>query len=157
MNAGDVITLHQDGSATVSTSGGVQGAFSFVSQKSTTWTSGLMVAPEGQPLAPVCAFPQYGAIGNVIEPYEKVLILFTQKQLDTGAVVKTAVSESVSIILSTSKPTIDVSFNINKGWDTGGDPRAVKNKQNFELAPDLIIPAPTSVKHLATLAEHSFA
>ena len=60
MSAGDVITLNEDGTTSVSTKG-VQGAFAFASEKETTWTSGLMVAPEGQPLAPVCAFTQYGA------------------------------------------------------------------------------------------------
>ena len=74
-----------------------------------------MVVPQGQPLAPVCTFPQYGAVGNIIEPYQKILILFTQDQLDTGAVVETAVSTSVSIILSPSTPSISVGFDINKG------------------------------------------
>lgn len=142
MEAGNVITLAADGSTSVSSQGGRQGAFSFSSEKDSTWTSGLMVAPVGQKLAPVCAFPQYGAVGNVIEPYQKVLILFTQKQLDTGAVVETAVSKSVSIILSPSKPTIFVDFNINKGWDTKGDTRAKENPQNFGMAPDLIVPNP---------------
>lgn len=141
MNPGDVITLSESGSASVSTSGGVEGAFSFDSKKETTWTSGLLVAPEGQKLAPVCAFPQYGAVGNIIAPYEKVLILFTQKQLDTGAVVETAVSKSISIILSTQTPKVTVGFNINTGWDTKGNPQAKENPMNFALAPDLIVPA----------------
>lgn len=143
MSAGNVITLAEDGSASVSTKGGVKNGFSFVSEKTTTWTSGLLVAPKGQPLAPVCAFPQYGAVGNIIQPYQKVLILFTQTQLDTGAVVETAVSTSVSIILSPSKPDISVAFNINSGWDTKGDPQVKANPQNFALAPDLIIPSAT--------------
>jgi len=141
MNAGDVIILHDDGSASVSTTGGKPGTFSFKSEKKEAWTSGLMVAPEGQALAPVCAFPQYGAVGNVIMPYQKVLLLFSQDQLDTGSVVETAFSESVSITLGTSLTELEVGFDINKGWDTKGSILAKVNPQDFALAPDLIVPA----------------
>ncbi len=141
MSPGDVITLKANGAASVSTSGGKSGAFSFLSEKEETWTCGMLVISEkGQP-SPICAFPQYGAAANVIEPYEKVLILFTQSQLDTGAVVQTALTKSVSCILSTSEPVIDVAFNLNKGWDTKGNPQAKENPIQFELAPDLIIPS----------------
>lgn len=145
MNPGDVITLADDGSANVSTIGGVRDSFSFKSEKQKTWTSGLMVAPEGQKLAPICAFPQYGAFGNIIQPYEKILILFAQKPLDTGAVVETAVSASVSITLATSVQNISVAFNINKGWDTKGNPQAKVNQMNLMMAEELIF-------HSASLA-----
>ncbi|NEP62462.1 MAG: hypothetical protein F6K31_36960 [Symploca sp. SIO2G7] len=140
MQPGDVITLKSNGSTQVSTTGGTPGAFSFLSEKTETWTCGMLVAPDGKNASPICAFPQYGAAGNVIEPYEKVLILFTQAQLDTGAVVQTALTKSVSCTLSTSEPTISVAFNINKGWETMGNPQAKENPVNFNLAPDLIIP-----------------
>jgi len=140
MQPGNVITLKPNGSAEVSTTGGTPGAFSFLSEKTETWTCGMLVAPDGKDASPICAFPQYGAGANVIEPYEKVLILFTQAQLDTGAVVQTALTKSVSCILSTSEPTIPVGFNINTGWDTMGNPQAKENPVEFNLAPDLIIP-----------------
>jgi hypothetical protein len=152
MNPGDVITLADDGSVSVSTAGGVPDSFSFKSNKQKAWTSGLMVAPEGQKLAPVCVFPQYGAVGNIIQPYQKILILFTQKQLDTGAVVETAVSTSVSITLATSAPGIAVAFNINKGWDTKGSPQAKVNPMNFAMAPELIIPSPSLANMMNDLA-----
>lgn len=151
MNAGDVINLNADGSSSVSTTGGVPNAFAFTSDKAETWTSGLLVAPEGEPLAPCCAFPQYGSVGNVIEPYEKVLILFTQDQLDTGAVVETAVSTSVSIILSPSMPTAAVSYDINSGWNTNGNPQAAVNPMNFTLAPELIVPSATAANLAAKI------
>ncbi len=141
MKSGGVITLAEDGGSSVSTIGGVQDAFCFVSDMHTTWTSGLMVSPANESLAPVCAFPQYGSVANIIQPDNKLLVLFSQSLLDTGAVVETAMSTSVSIILTTSAPTIEMSFNINKGWDTQGKPQAKANPLNFELAPELIIPS----------------
>jgi hypothetical protein len=143
MNPKDVITLSDTGSASVNTIGGVDGAFSFKSDQPTEWTSGLLSKNSNGKFAPICAFPQYGAVGNIIAPYEKILILFTQEQLDTGAVVETAVSRSVSIIMSTIAPTANVGFSINKGWDTKGNPQVKENAQNFLLAPDLIIPSAT--------------
>ncbi|GBF84352.1 hypothetical protein [Aphanothece sacrum] len=140
MSPGDVITLNANGSASVSTSGGVSGAFSFLSQKTETWTCGLLVTPKGGEASPICAFPQYGAAGNLIQPYEKVLILFTQAQLNIGAVVQTSLTKSVSCVLSTSQPKISVAFNINSGWNTMGNPQAKQNPIQFDLAADLIIP-----------------
>jgi len=141
MNPGDVITLLASGGSSVSTIGGTKEAFSFLSEKTTTWTCGMLVTPQGGKAAPICAFPQYGAIGNIIQPYEKVLFLFTQAQLDTGSVVQTALTKSVSCTLSPDQPEITVAFNINKGWDTGGNPQAKQNPVQFNLAPDLIIPS----------------
>ncbi len=143
MSPGDVITLNQDGSSSVSTTGGIPDTYAFKSEKNETWTCGLLTAANSDAPTPICAFPQYGAVGNLIEPYQKVLLLFTQKQLDTGAVVQTAVSKSISIIMSPSETSIQVGFNINTGWDTGGNPQAKQNPANFEMAPDLIIPSAT--------------
>jgi hypothetical protein len=143
MNPGDVITLSDTGSASVSTTGGVDGAFAFKSDQTTEWTSGLLSKNSQGKFSPICAFPQYGAVGNIMAPYEKILLLFTQDQLDTGAVVETAVSRSISIIMSTLKPTANVGFSINTGWETNGNPQAKENPQNFALAPDLILPSAT--------------
>ncbi len=143
MGPGDIITLAADGSASVA-SGGPAGEFSFDSKQTTEWTSGLLSKDQNGKYAPICAFPQFGAVGNIMEPYEKVLILFTQAQLDTGAVVETAISASVSVILSTSVPTASLDFSINSGWNTNNNPQASTNPANFQLAPELIIPSATA-------------
>lgn len=147
MEPKNVITLSNSGSASVSTEGGVPGAFAFKSEQDSEWTSGLLSKNSKGEFAPICAFPQYGSVGNIMIPYQKVLILFTQAQLDTGAVVETALSTSVSIILSTQGPTANVAYNINKGWDTKGNIQASANPQNFALAPDLIVPS-ASLKNI---------
>jgi hypothetical protein len=141
MEPGNLITLQEDGSASVSTSGGVPDAFAFESKMRNVWTCGLLTPVNGSPGTPICAFPQYGAVGNLMEPYEKVLLLFTQKQLDTGSVVQTAISKSVSIIMSPSEKNITVGFDINTGWDTHGNPQVKQNPASFDLAPDLIVPS----------------
>lgn len=156
MNPGDVITLSKSGSSSVTTIGGVPGAYCFESQQEITWASGLLSAATGQSPTPICAFPQYGAVGNIMAPYEKILILFTQGQVDTGAVLETAVSKSVSVILSTLTPSATLGFSINKGWDTQGNPQAKQNPQNFSLAPDLIVPS-VSLQNMARLKQHERA
>lgn len=148
MSPGDVITLSNSGSSSVSTIGGVPGAYCFESQKTDMWTSGLISAVNGKDPTPICAFPQYGAVGNIMAPYDKILVLFTQGQVDTGAVLETALSKSVSVILSTLTPTATLAFNINTGWDTMGNPQAKQNPQNFALAPDLIVPS-VSLQNMA--------
>ncbi|MEE9581082.1 MAG: hypothetical protein V3V74_07200 [Nitrosomonadaceae bacterium] len=139
MSLGQILTLQTDGECTLN-SGGVSTAYNFASEQEQTWTCGLTVSANGQDASAICAFPQYGAVNNVIEPYEKVLLLFTQAQITTGAVVETAVSSSVSVILSPQNPTADLKFDINRGWDTEGNPYATENAADFAMATDLIIP-----------------
>jgi hypothetical protein len=143
MNLGDVFTLETDGSGVLS-SGGPVTAYSFESDIQEQWTCGLTATVNGGQPSAICAFPQYATMDNLIEPYEMILILFTQTPLNTGSVVETAVSQSVSMTLSPSDADLSVSFNINKGWDTQGSPYAIVNAPNFELAPALIIPPPSA-------------
>ena len=140
MQLGSVMTLSTTGSASVSTSGEMPEAFTFLSEKQETWACGMLVNPQGRVPSPICAFPQSGAMANVIKPYEKVLILFTQDRLDVGTIVRVALTHSVSCTLSTSNPNIEVEFSISMGWNTKGNPNARPNPIHFELAPDLIIP-----------------
>lgn len=139
MNLGDIFTLQATGQGAL-TSGGPATAYSFESLEQTEWSCGLTTAAcGGQPTA-ICAFPQYSTIDNLIEPYEMVLVVFTQTPVNTGSVVQTAVSTSVSIVLAPSEPNCSVSFDINKGWDIGDQANVAVNPPNFELAPALIIP-----------------
>lgn len=139
MELGEVFTLNSDGSGTLS-SGGLDTAYSFESLIPEQRTCGLTATSPGGQISPICAFPQYASIENILEPYEMILVLFTQTPLNTGSVVQTAVSKSVSMILSPSVPSLDVSFDIETSWNTGGSLYAKANPANFELAPALIIP-----------------
>jgi hypothetical protein len=139
MDLGNVYTLNEDGAGILG-SGSTSTAYSFESQMPDQWTCGLTALANGQP-SPICAFPQFGSTENIIEPYEKILVLFTKAQVDTGSVVETAVSKSASMTLSPSNPNLKVSFDINTTWqNTDGSPYVKINPANFELAPELIIP-----------------
>ncbi|MFT5778777.1 MAG: hypothetical protein ACI837_001733 [Crocinitomicaceae bacterium] len=140
MNPGEVITLSQNGSSSVAATGGIQGAFAFMSEQTNTWTSGLTASANGSNPTSICAFSLYGSTTNILESYERVVILFTQELMEPGTIVRTAVSSSLSITLSAASPTLAVIFNINTGWDTLGSPYAQLNPSNFELAPGLIVP-----------------
>jgi len=139
MRAGDVMT-YNNGIPRILTKGGVEGSFSIISDNSSEMISGFLAKNPNRRLAPVCAFPQFATMNNLVRPYEKVLILFTQNGLETGTATSTALSVSISIILTNVNNTAEVAFNINKGWDTKGNPQATLNPKNFSLAKDLIIP-----------------
>ena len=147
MTLGDILTLLDNGDNSLST-GGVPTAYNFKSDKTETWTCGLTVSAKGTEATPICAFPQYGAAANVLMPYDKVLLLFTQEQQDTGSVLQTAVTMSISIIMSPQVPEISVAFDINTGWDTRNQPQATSNPVEFNMAPDLIVPLKSSVSAL---------
>ena len=150
MNLGDILTLQENGGS-AKTSGGVSTAYNFKSDKTETWTCGLTTSAKGGEATPICAFPQYGAVANVLMPYDKVLLLFTQEQQDTGSVLQTAVSSSISIIMSPQVPDIGVAFDINTGWNTRSQPQAVSNPVNFDMAPDLIVPLSSTVSGLLAM------
>lgn len=140
MEPGQTLILNSDGSSIVSSTGGTPGAFTFESKRTETWTCGLMSDGNGEGLSPVCAFPQYGYIANIIMPYQRILILFTQMQLSTRTIVSTAGVPSVTITLSPQMPTATVPYNINTGWKVDGSQYQTANPPHFKIAPALIVP-----------------
>jgi hypothetical protein len=143
MQPGQIFTLNSNGSGSL-TSGGPAEDYTFESLIQSERTCGLTTSASGSQPAAICAFPQYATLDNMVQPYEKVLILFTQTPLNTGSVVQTAVTQSISIVMAPSEPSFTTSFDINTGWNIDGSSQAVVNAPNFTLAPDLIIPAASS-------------
>jgi len=148
MTVGDVMT-YNNGAPSVSTKGGAEGSFTFVSDKTSEIISGLLEKNPNRKLTPICAFPQFSTINNLVSPYEKILILFTENDLNISTAVSITLSVSISIKLSIVYPSAEIAFNINKGWDKRGNLQATINPKNFALAKDLII----SSKSLLNLLE----
>jgi hypothetical protein len=139
MNFGDLMTLNTDGSTQVSTRG-LSGAVSIYNTIDKLWHCGVTQSMNGEEPTPICAFPLYGNTTNIMAPYEKVILVFAQNPIDTGTVVKEAISASLSITLSGTTPGISVSFDINKSWDTKGQTNATVNLNPINLAEHLVIP-----------------
>jgi hypothetical protein len=78
----------------------------------------------------------------VIAPIEKILLMFSTKPLNTGAVVEQAYSSSIMVDL-TANNTRDVSYDINKGWSWDGGSWAQQVPAQTNLVP-LLIESPTA-------------
>jgi hypothetical protein len=141
MNLGENLTLNENGTI-VTTSGGQLGAISIHSLKDTEWLCGVSQAVNGQ-TSPICAFPLFGHSTDVMAPYETVVLVFSQAQVDTGTVVEEVISQSVQIVLSGTNTTATLAYVINKGWQISNkDVNISINENPINLAQTLIIPMP---------------
>jgi len=149
IDAGDVMTLNDDGRTSISTNGGMANAFTIYNAKQEEWLCGITQSANGNPPSSICAFNLYGSSMDIMEPYEKVVLLFATSQMDTGTVVEEAESASVEIVLSLDNPSVQLAFDINKSWDTKGNPNVSFNPLPIDLASKLIIPGPGLSRRVA--------
>lgn len=140
MDLGDTMTLAADGSTSVSTVG-TSGAISIVNEQQSEWLCGMTQSANGSAPTATCAFPLFGA-GSVdlMEPYESLVLVFASAPVATGTVVEEALSSSVTVTLSGSETEVALSFDMNTGWDTNGNPYAKVNPDPINLAQTLIVP-----------------
>lgn len=141
MELGDTLTLESDGSLSLSTNG-MEGAFAIASNQTQEWLCGLTQSMNGAAPSAICAFPLFGQQTDYMEPYETVALVFASGQIDTGTVVEEAESSFCLVTLSGSNTSIGLSFDINKGWDTNGNPAAAVFQNSVSLASKLIVPRP---------------
>lgn len=117
---------------------GSPGVVSIVNQGDQAWTCGL-AADAGAGPAPICAFPLYGGLMDMIAPTSKILVMFAVNSLASGAAVSTAYSSGLLIDFA-DQPTRAVAFDINKGWDAGGAIWATPVPPQTDLGALLITP-----------------
>jgi hypothetical protein len=122
----------------------------------------------GKPVAmPLCAFPLYGNGLDVMAPIQKVLLMFSTLEVNTGTVIYKAYSEGILIDL-TGVTSRDVEFDINAGWSWGGGAWAKRVQANADIVPMLIESkalsqrvlerlnvAPVATREHSALREHS--
>lgn len=132
---GQIVTVSSAGTLSV-TSGGMAGRVTIDNAGTTPWTCGLSQAP-GPAYAPVCAFPLYGAMTDMIAPVERVLLCFAVNVLSAGTVVETAFNAGLLVDFdgATSRA---VGFDINAGWSWGAGTWATPVATGADLA-DLLI------------------
>ena len=144
---GQLLTVGSDGGGRVG-GGGTPGAISILNQGSTPYTCGICVPSNGN-MAPICAFPLYGNQMDTVTPLNRILLMFSSRQLPPGTVVGLSTAESLQAELRAAfTPMIlidlegaserEVSFDINTGWDWGGAPWAQQEPANANLASLLI-------------------
>ncbi|UYG08693.1 hypothetical protein [Halomonas sp. M4R1S46] len=115
---------------------GTPSAISISNLGTSQWTCGISQQTGGS-TKPMCAFPLYGKNLDVIAPIEKVLLMFASNTVNTGTVIYKAYSSGVLLDL-TSEQTRSVSYDINQGWDWGGQSWGQSVKAQESLVPLLI-------------------
>ena len=85
----------------------------------------------------MCAFELHGGNLDVMEPIEKVLLMFASNTKNTGTVIYKSYGPGLMIDL-TQNQTRNVNYDINKDWEWGGASWAVEYKPNTNLVPILI-------------------
>jgi len=83
------------------------------------WTCGISQKLADGTSSPMCAFPLNGSGVDIIAPIEKVLLFFATAAVDTGTVIEQALGPGVILDL-TSNPNLTVHYDLNDGWDFGG-------------------------------------
>jgi hypothetical protein len=120
---------------------GVPGAITVKNNGERDWMCGMGQEVKGQ-MSPICAFDLGGQGEQVImEPYEKLLLVFeSTNQVDTGTVVATALSASLTVELDGSNLERTVVFRKSTGWSTNTEFWAKQNDDDLDLATALIVP-----------------
>ena len=115
---------------------GRTGAISILNNGTTSWTAGISQTANGVN-APMCAIPLNGKMMDVIVPIEKVLVMFTSATINTGTVFYQSYSSGMLIDL-TGVTQRSVSFDIDNGWENGGEAWGQEVAPNQDLVPLLI-------------------
>ncbi len=118
------------------TEGGTPHAITIKNKDAKPWTCGIS-QQNSNGYTQLCAFPLSGHMEDVIAPIEKVLLMFATETVNTGTVIEKAYSEGVMINL-TAAQTRALTFDINAGWDWGGQTWGTKVTENELLSPILI-------------------
>lgn len=125
------------GIGSVDTSQGTPGAINIHNQTSTQFTTGISQKLDDGSVNPLCAFPLFGNMLDVIAPIEKVVLMFSTTPVNTGSVIEQSFSPAILVDL-TGENSRTVSFDINNGWSWGGAPWGQNISASTSLVPFLI-------------------
>ncbi|WP_051662733.1 hypothetical protein [Flavobacterium sp. KJJ] len=112
---GELVTIEKDSGNIGSTTGGVDGAVSFLNQDTQGFTVGINQVVNGKSNI-LCAFPILGAgSSRVITPITKIALIFSTDEIQTATVITKAMSAGAFIDL-TSVSSREVNYDTNTGW-----------------------------------------
>jgi hypothetical protein len=94
---------------------GTSGAISLNNTTKTPFLCGIGTIADDT-FTPNCAFDLFGMTKDIITPIEKVVLMFTTEQLNTGTVVEQAYTEAIQIDL-TKEPSRIIGYEINDSWN----------------------------------------
>jgi hypothetical protein len=138
IDLGQTAVVGQDGHLTAIAQG-TPSAISLSSASFQQWTSGIAQPSADPQPSPLVALPLSGNGIEVITPVEKVLLLFAQTTFSAGTVSYKAYAPGILVDL-TGASQRDVSYDINNGWNSGGNAWATPVAAQQDLIPILVNP-----------------
>lgn len=136
INLGQTMNVATGGIGTV-VNDGTDLAISILNQTTTQYTCGISQTATDGSMNPLCAFPLYGGNMDVMAPIEKILLMFSSNQINTGTVIQKAYSPGIFIDL-TANNNVNVAYDLNTGWSWGGYSWAQSVTANAAMSPLLI-------------------
>jgi len=95
---------------------GTAGWITVTNTTTTPFACGLaQPGPADGKVAPICAFPLYGLHSDLIQPIEKVALVFASEAYKQGTVIEGSIGPAVLVDL-TKQQTAAMSYDINGGW-----------------------------------------
>ena len=151
VDPGVVVTIDENGRLIVSEDG-PENEIAFVNDGIEEYTVGLSASVQGAYIVS-CAFPLVGyGMTTVIEPIQKVALMFSNKRLEVGSVVEKAMADGALIDL-TGATLATVSYSVDGGWVAVGDTKMTKFNASEDLQSILITPLTTTVSSTANNLE----
>jgi hypothetical protein len=138
VDLGQTAVVGQNGQLTAIAQG-TPSAISLSSASFQQWTAGVAQPGPDQSPSPLVALPLSGSGIEVIAPVEKVLLLFAQTTFSAGTVSYKAYAPGILVDL-TGASQRNVSYDINNGWNSGGNAWATPVAAQQDLIPILVNP-----------------
>lgn len=117
ISLGQVLTIdHNTGTGEVR-KGGPKNAISVQNRTQRRFTVGISQKPRNSKYTnPLCALRLNPNHDNIIQPIEKIMLIFATQSIDTGTVIYKAFGPGVLIDL-TAEPSREIKYDVSKGWD----------------------------------------
>lgn len=126
--------------------GGPANAISLVNAGEVRWICGIGQWGQGDP-APLCAFTPVSDRLTLVIPEEKVLLMFTSRFTDVGTVLEHSPSPALLVDVKAMPDRAEISYDVDQGWQWGGQAWAGAYPANASLRPLLISAIPDYSAH----------
>lgn len=116
IDLGESLLVSESAITKVSQSGGTPDWITVTNTTTTPFACGMAQPdPATGKLSPICAFPLYGKYSDLIQPIEKIALVFATTAYKQGTVVEGAIGPAILVDL-TAQQKVALAYDINNGW-----------------------------------------
>ncbi len=152
VNLGDMFTINgPSGTGAITTDGNSPIGVEIYNNTNKAFSAGIAQLNSSGQSNPMCAFSLFGQMDDIIVPIEQVMLMFATNPVNTGAVIMTSFSQGIMVDL-TNINSRTVSYGLNSGWSTGGQPGMAIYPPKTAMQPLLVQSNASSVKLSMMLA-----